>query len=122
MLRSFDYAVHTALLGSTDQGVIRQRDVQVLEPWALFWRQWVSSAFLRAYVPSVRDAALIPTDRDHLRGLLRALLLDKAVYELGYELNNRPGWARIPIRGLLDLLGSEDPDSPQRDTTQRGTP
>jgi maltose alpha-D-glucosyltransferase/alpha-amylase len=107
MLRSFDYAAYTALLGSTDAGVIRKEDVPELEPWALFWRQWVSSAFLRAYLPPVRDAGLVPADREQLRTLLQILLLDKAVYELGYELNNRPGWARIPIRGLLDLLGDE---------------
>jgi maltose alpha-D-glucosyltransferase/alpha-amylase len=104
MLRSFDYAAHTALFSSAERGMIRVEDVPVLEPWARFWRQWVSSAFLRAYLPPVSEAGLIPTDREQLRRLLHVLLLDKSIYELGYELNNRPSWARIPIRGILDLL------------------
>jgi hypothetical protein len=64
------------------------------------------SAFLRAYLPPVRRAGLVPAEPDELAALLRVLLLDKAVYELGYELNNRPAWARIPIRGILDQLGN----------------
>jgi len=104
MLRSFDYAAYTALFSSAEKGVIREEDVAVLEPWARFWRQWMSSAFLRAYLPPVSGAGLVPADPDPLGRLLRVFLLDKAVYELGYELNSRPSWARIPIRGILDLL------------------
>jgi maltose alpha-D-glucosyltransferase/alpha-amylase len=106
MLRSFDYAAHTALFGSAEQGAIRAADVPELEPWARFWRQWASSAFLRAYLPPVRQKGLVPVGREEFATLLRVLLLDKSVYELGYELNNRPAWARVPIRGILDLLGA----------------
>ncbi len=106
MLRSFDYAAHTALFGSAERGAIRDEDVPVLLPWARSLSQWVSSAFLRAYLPSIQAAGLVPADRDQLAALLRVLLLDKAVYEIGYELNNRPDWARIPVRGILDLLGA----------------
>jgi maltose alpha-D-glucosyltransferase/alpha-amylase len=103
MLRSFDYAAHHPLLGSGER-VIRDEDVPLLEPWACFWRQWVSSAYLRAYLPGVSEAGLVPGEPEELERLLRALLLDKATYELHYELNNRPDWVRIPIRGILDLL------------------
>jgi maltose alpha-D-glucosyltransferase/alpha-amylase len=103
MLRSFDYAVHHPLLGS-GEGSTRHEDVPQLEPWACFWRQWVSSAYLHAYLPGVSEAGVVPTEREELERLLRALLLDKATYELHYELNNRPDWVRIPIRGILDLL------------------
>jgi maltose alpha-D-glucosyltransferase/alpha-amylase len=91
------------LLGSGER-VIRDEDVPLLEPWARFWRQWVSSAYLRAYLPSVSEAGLVPSEPEDLERLLSALLLDKATYELQYELNNRPDWVRIPIRGILDLL------------------
>jgi maltose alpha-D-glucosyltransferase/alpha-amylase len=103
MLRSFDYAVHHPLLGGGERG-IRDEDVPLLEPWACFWRQWVSSAYLRVYLPAVSEKGLVPAETDELERLLRALLLDKAIYELHYELNNRPDWVRIPIRGILDLL------------------
>jgi maltose alpha-D-glucosyltransferase/alpha-amylase len=106
MLRSFDYAAHTALFGSAERGAIREKDVPFLLPWARSLSQWSGSAFLRAYLPPVQTAGLVPPERDQLALLLRVLLLDKATYELGYELNNRPGWSTIPIRGILDLLGS----------------
>jgi maltose alpha-D-glucosyltransferase/alpha-amylase len=46
----------------------------------------------------------MPKERDELDILLRTFLLDKAVYELGYELNNRPDWLVIPISGIKQLL------------------
>ncbi len=107
MLRSFEYAAQSALRSSVQDGVIRREDVATLEPWAWFWRQWVSSAYLRAYLRGIEGSQLLPRSRDDLGVLLRVLLLEKSVYELGYELNNRPDWAAIPIRGILELLGTE---------------
>jgi len=104
MVRSFDYAVQTVLRGVAGGGVIRPEDVPRLEPWARFWQRWVSSAFLRAYRHDTAGMALIPQTRDDLASLLKALLLEKGIYELGYELNNRPDWMPIPIHGILDLV------------------
>jgi maltose alpha-D-glucosyltransferase/alpha-amylase len=112
MLRSFDYAAHTALFGRVERGVLVEEEASLLRPWARFWSQWVGSAFLRAYLPPVSAAGLVPRDRDAVRRVLRVLLLDKSLYELGYELNNRPSWARVPIRGILDLL--DDPAASSR--------
>jgi maltose alpha-D-glucosyltransferase/alpha-amylase len=64
----------------------------------------VSAAFLRAYLDESGGASHLPSDRRELGLLLDAYLLEKALYEIGYELNNRPDWVRIPIRGALDLL------------------
>jgi maltose alpha-D-glucosyltransferase/alpha-amylase len=108
MLRSFEYAAYTALFGSVERGLLSEEEASRLQPWARFWSQWVGSSFLRAYLPPVTAAGLIPSDRDAVRRLLHVLLLDKSVYELGYELNNRPAWARIPIRGILELLGAPE--------------
>ena len=104
MLRSFDYAAHTVLYGAAGGEAIRPQDVPLLTPWARFWQQWVSSAFLRAYLQQVADGPLVPRAREELARLLNVLLLEKNVYELGYELNNRPEWVRVPLAGILRAL------------------
>ncbi|HUI76346.1 MAG TPA: maltose alpha-D-glucosyltransferase [Bryobacteraceae bacterium] len=100
MLRSFSYAAYSSLLNYTAR---RPEDYGRLEPWAAFWEKWVSAAFLRAYLQTAANAPFLPSDREHLRTLLEAFVLDKALYELNYELNNRPTWVRIPLRGILNL-------------------
>jgi len=100
MLRSFSYAAYASLLSYTAR---RPEEYGRLEPWAAFWEKWVSAAFLRAYLQTAADAPFLPGDRAHLSTLLDALMLDKALYELNYELNNRPNWVRIPLRGILNL-------------------
>ncbi len=104
MVRSFDYAVHTLLLGTAGARIIRPEDVPALEPWARFWVRWVSATFLRAYLQSAGSASFIPQARDELVRLLRVLMLEKNVYEIDYELNNRPDWLAIPVHGILRLL------------------
>ena len=54
---------------------------------------------------ATQGASFSPTDRDELKVLLDAFMLEKAVYELGYELNNRPDWIRIPMHGIEQILG-----------------
>jgi len=108
MLRSFAYAAHGAILGEATDGVVRQQDTAALEPWARFWRQWVGSAFLRAYLHELEPTDLLPKRRTDVGLLLRVLLIEKAVYELGYELGHRPGWVRIPLRGILALLAEPE--------------
>jgi maltose alpha-D-glucosyltransferase/alpha-amylase len=104
MLRSFDYAAWTALGRATAEGVIA--DPATLEPWARRWTRWVSGAFLAAYVASAREggATFLPPNDDQLRRLLDALRIEKASYEVGYELDHRPDLVAIPVRGLLGLL------------------
>jgi maltose alpha-D-glucosyltransferase / alpha-amylase len=63
----------------------------------------VSSAFLRAYIAATQGAPFLPSNADDRDTLLHAFILDKALYELGYELNNRPEWVHIPLTGLLRL-------------------
>jgi maltose alpha-D-glucosyltransferase/alpha-amylase len=104
MLRSFDYAAHAALLRVSERGAARPADLPRLERWVRFWRAWVSSAFLRAYLHRMADTSLLPGGRHELDLLLRFLLLEKSVYELRYELDHRPAWVRIPVRGILELL------------------
>ena len=78
--------------------------LQVLGSWAQYWQRWVSATFLKTYLEVSGDAIFIPRGREELALLLDVHLLDKAVYELGYELNNRPSWVRIPLDGISQLL------------------
>jgi maltose alpha-D-glucosyltransferase/alpha-amylase len=102
MLRSFHYAAYTVLFS----GRVSPEDPSALEPWILFWYRWVSAAFLSGYLLWAGPAQprILPERSEESAVLLQALLLEKAVYELGYELNNRPDWAKLPIEGILHLL------------------
>jgi maltose alpha-D-glucosyltransferase/alpha-amylase len=104
MLRSFHYAAYGSLFESGETTVTRTTYAPALEPWARFWYGTVSAVFLHHYLALVRGAPLLPPSDDELALLLDAYLLEKAVYELGYELNNRPDWAMIPLGGILQLL------------------
>ena len=98
MVRSFSYAALTAL-GATTQ--TRPEDLERLTPWARLWEAEVTATFLRAYVAAER--AKSSAKGGDFETLLRAFIVDKALYELAYELNNRPDWVHIPLTGLLNL-------------------
>ena len=109
MLRSFHYAAYTALFKQTATGTAQgtgREELSALEPWALYWFFWVSCAFLKSYFQVVGQAPFLPRDREDLPIMLRAFLLEKAMYEVAYELNNRPDWVRIPLQAIPQLLGS----------------
>ncbi|MGE0824448.1 MAG: maltose alpha-D-glucosyltransferase [Candidatus Binatia bacterium] len=109
MLRSFHYAVYTTFFRQETEGVYASRPdaVATLEPWARCWYQWVSAVFLRRYLAVAHHAPFLPKTRTELQVLLDAYVLEKAVYELGYELNNRPDWVRIPLYGIRHTLETE---------------
>ncbi|MGH7405928.1 MAG: putative maltokinase, partial [Candidatus Methylomirabilales bacterium] len=109
MLRSFRYATRVALVEQAATGLIHSRPEAIagLEVWGRFWTVWVSTVFLKAYLAIAVETPLIPRNRGELQVLLDAFLLEKALYELAYELNNRPDWVRIPIQGILELLEGE---------------
>jgi maltose alpha-D-glucosyltransferase/alpha-amylase len=100
MLRSFNYAA----IAKLRTGELRPEDVPFLSRWARYWNLWVSVAFLRSYLEAARPAGFLPDSKEELRILLDAHLLEKAVYELGYELNNRPDWVGVPVSGILEML------------------
>jgi len=106
MLRSFSYAAYCGLFAQVDRGIVRPEDVPSIEPWVTLWIQWVSSAFLKAYLEVSSHGSFLPTEKEELKVLLEAYLLDKSMYELAYELNNRPDWVRVPLKGILELLRS----------------
>jgi maltose alpha-D-glucosyltransferase/alpha-amylase len=104
MLRSFDYAAEQALRAPSTAMLVPDHPGAVLGDWARAWRRWTSSAFLGRYLDVAASGRLLPPDDDQTTRLLEALVLEKAVYELGYEMDHRPDWVATPIRGILDLL------------------
>ncbi len=105
MLRSFHYAAYGSLLNPRVGGAVRPEDVPRLENWAALWYLWVAATFVRAYLGGTRGQAFVPAQPDELAALLELSTIQKALYELDYELNNRPDWVSIPLRGLLELFG-----------------
>jgi len=101
MIRSFGYAAYAGLFAFASS---RRSEFSRLEAWARVWQQGASAAFLRTYFALVAESLFVPRIEEDRDALLRVFLLDKALYELNYELNNRPEWGRIPLRGILDLL------------------
>jgi maltose alpha-D-glucosyltransferase/alpha-amylase len=104
MLRSFHYAAYAPLLQQADAHKTIDEKLQALGNWGHYWQKWVSAAFLKAYLDLVGNCPIIPGRRDELALMLDAYVLDKAIYELGYELNNRPSWLRIPLGGIAQLF------------------
>jgi maltose alpha-D-glucosyltransferase / alpha-amylase len=72
---------------------------------------WTSWAFLKEYLVTANQAPFVPARSEELRALLNAFQMEKAIYEVGYELNNRPQWLRIPLAGIEQLIGVERGES-----------
>jgi maltose alpha-D-glucosyltransferase / alpha-amylase len=104
MLRSFHYAAYAPLLAEISGREVTQEGLISLDFWAQYWQTWVSATFLKAYLRTSGSASSLPQSREELAVLLDVYVITKAVYELGYELNNRPRWLRIPLQGVSKLL------------------
>lgn len=100
MVRSLSYAAYSGLIAYTAR---RPEDWKTLEPWARLWERSMAAEFLRAYRKTAQDAPFLPSSDEGFRKSLAMFLLDKALYELSYELNNRPTWVRVPLMGILSL-------------------
>jgi maltose alpha-D-glucosyltransferase / alpha-amylase len=105
MLRSFSYATFAAMRAQMQHGPLGAVDAAPITAWARLWQNWASWAFLKEYVSAAGSAAFMPKTNDELRVLLNTFQMEKAVYELGYELNNRPDWLPVPLNGIEQLLG-----------------
>jgi maltose alpha-D-glucosyltransferase/alpha-amylase len=101
MLRSFSYAAYAALNTFAQR---RPDDAKNLDPWVTLWQNSVSTEFLHAYQLTINAThpSLIPQPQQ-AQICLGTYLLEKALYELLYELDNRPMWVRIPLAGILSL-------------------
>ena len=102
MLRSFDYAAQAGLFAAAEAAPEEPGVVERLTPWAEHWLATVREAFLAGYLAETWEvgASFLPRGREVLLTALRVFELDKAIYELHYELNHRPAWLPIPLEGL----------------------
>ncbi len=103
MIRSFSYAASSALDRHTGSGdaAAERPNTENLAAWAQCWYSAASAAFLGAYRQTMdANPAILPADPE-CQALFGAYMLEKALYELVYELNNRPAWVRIPLAGIL---------------------
>jgi maltose alpha-D-glucosyltransferase/alpha-amylase len=107
MVRSFDYAAHEGLWLHVKRRSLPPENLARFEPWMRCWDCAVSAAFLRAYLQALGPSPVLPQNSEELPIMLRACLLNKAMYELGCELNNRPVWLKIPLQGILQLRGGD---------------
>ena len=102
MLRSFNYAARSALRKLTAD---RPGDREVFAPLVAAWERGAREAFLTGYRAGVAGAACYPAGEDQARALTEFFTIEKALYEVRYELDNRPAWLDIPVAGLIELAG-----------------
>ncbi len=94
MMRSFHYAAFGKILLNENY---REKDLEFLGQWAEQWQHYVSRFYMGAYMERYGMGKNL-SNEDEI--LMRVYLLEKAIYELGYELNGRPDWVVIPLRGI----------------------
>jgi maltose alpha-D-glucosyltransferase/alpha-amylase len=111
-VRSFEYATYAALFQQLELGTLHEERLPQLEPWTGFWYRWVSSVYLNSYLDVVGKTDLLPRSKEELKVLFDVHLLEKAVYEIGYELKNRPTWLKIPLRAITKLFEPKPAGNP----------
>ncbi len=104
MVRSLHYAVHHGLRTLAEKGLVAKTAASGLESYAEHWFEWSASAFLRSYLRVARTSNFLPQAPAELEGLFAIFLLEKAIYELGYELDHRPDWVDLPLKGIESVL------------------
>jgi len=103
MLRSCHYAAHAAMARHV---AMHPEDATCLQPWIDQWIRCMERVFLDTYLATAAGASFIPEDASARDMLLHSFLLDKATYEVLYELNNRPDRVHIPVRGIHQLVAA----------------
>ncbi len=101
MVRSFSYATYASLFLFTHN---RAEDLEAFLPWAKACEAWSSASFLKGYLTAMEGSSLVPADRGEFFRALLPFMIDKAFYEIFYEVNNRPDWLRVPVSSVLEYL------------------
>jgi maltose alpha-D-glucosyltransferase/alpha-amylase len=100
MLRSFSYAAAFALRRHAEAPA---GEHATIEPHLEGWERETATAFLDTYRETIGDCASYPRDAEQARRLIALFTLEKALYELRYEINNRPDWIGVPLGALVRL-------------------
>jgi maltose alpha-D-glucosyltransferase/alpha-amylase len=103
MLRSFHYCSRVGQANVVKRGLGSPEGAPALGAAARLWYQAVSARFIASYLAIGAKADFLPQAREDIERLLQVYLLEKACYELRYELNNRPDWVEVPMQGILEL-------------------
>jgi maltose alpha-D-glucosyltransferase/alpha-amylase len=111
MVRSFHYAANAPLLRPETGNVVRSVDTAGMQDWARYWYEWSRVAFLRGYLQAMAGSDLLPSDPRQCEMLLECFMVQKLMYELNYELGNRPDWLAIPLAGAIELIQANCADT-----------
>jgi maltose alpha-D-glucosyltransferase/alpha-amylase len=103
MIRSLHYAGYGSLFLNNH---LIPEDIARLQPYVELWYHYMSQIYMQAYLEKINGSGLLPENKEDLGNLLQTFLIEKAVYELNYELNNRPDWLIIPLRGIKSVIAT----------------
>ena len=103
---ALQYASRAGLNAHADRGLLVAEQLPAYEQRERVWQSWITIRYLAGYLDVAGGSPLVPEDRDDLRDLLTAYTLDKALYEVSYELRSRPDWLHVPLRGVLQIASS----------------
>jgi maltose alpha-D-glucosyltransferase/alpha-amylase len=103
MIRSFQFAAFSVLL---DASVVRAEDRAHLTPWAQHWHTWTGAAFLHGYLEASKGASFVPAAPEQVAAVLGTLIAERAFFELRNSLELDPERVRVPLFGLVRLLGT----------------
>ncbi|MBN9494931.1 putative maltokinase, partial [bacterium] len=107
MIRSFHYAAIAAQRTTMPHVEADSEDAAAASDWARVWYRWMSAAFVAAYIEGTHDTGVLPRDED-FSFVLDLYVLEKALYELEYELDNRPDWVSIPLEGIIETMAAAE--------------
>jgi maltose alpha-D-glucosyltransferase/alpha-amylase len=101
MLRSFHYAVYATIF--SEKNSFKLSKEELFEAGEKYYKA-ISAVFLNRYIETAMDNQLDIGYKSEIKNLLEYHLLEKAVYEIGYELKARPDWVIIPLTGIKQIL------------------
>ena len=104
LVRSLDYAGRSAVDTAIARGLVADTEVDALDVSREAWTAAMCETMVETYLGTVGPAALVPDDRDDAQLLLDVYTLHKGLYEIRYELANRPDWVTWPLAAVAEMI------------------